>query len=209
MTLQPDGTYAITYKNVPATQSILFKICENHGWDVSYGTAAGANVEFKVTAPCDVTITFNPETKEIKVIGDSAQMITEFVVDYIEVVGSSQGGFEVTWDPGTSVKMTKTQDKVWSVTFEELDNNTEYTFKFAANGSWANNWGVAKDGTTEVKLDEAVAATFDGDNIKFTVVADPALAETSDVTLTLDLTNYDSTAHTGAVFTISPQLNAN
>ena len=61
----------------------------------------------------------------------------------------------------------------------------------------------------DVKLDEAVAATFDGDNIKFTVVADPALAETSDVTLTLDLTNYDSTAHTGAVFTISPQLNAN
>ena len=98
--------------------------------------------------------------------------------------------------------MTKTGDKVWSALFEEMDNNVEYTFKFAANGTWANNWGVAKDGSTVVTLDTPIAASFDGDNIKFTVAVDPAVSEASDVTLVLDLTNYDSNTHEGAVFTI-------
>ncbi|MBQ6387987.1 MAG: dockerin type I repeat-containing protein, partial [Ruminococcus sp.] len=82
--------------------------------------------------------------------------------------------------------------------FEEVDTNTDYMFKFAANGAWDINWGVVKD--TEAKLNEANPAQYNAeDNIQFNVESEDDICN---VTLRLDLTKWDTIKKGGATYTI-------
>lgn len=61
---ESNGIYTFTKAGVElsADDEIMFKVVENHSWDISHGTAEGENVYYKVnvTGTHDVTITFDP-----------------------------------------------------------------------------------------------------------------------------------------------------
>ena len=50
--------------------------------------------------------------------------------------------------------MTETSEgsKVYQIKFESLDAYENYQFKFAANGSWADNWGLPEQGIRQQVL---------------------------------------------------------
>ena len=84
---------------------------------------------------------------------------------------------------------------VYEITYEEVDANTDLQFKFAANGTWVLNWGY----TGDVAFDTPTEAHFDGGNI---IVNYESESDYFDLTLRLDLTNWDADKRTGAKFTV-------
>ena len=71
MVNQGDGTYAISFKDVTFEQpgTILYKVCEDKGWAVSYGFS-GENADYvvkKAGTAEEVTFTFNPAAQGYKV----------------------------------------------------------------------------------------------------------------------------------------------
>ena len=123
-----------------------------------------------------------------------------YKIDSITAVGGGQGNFlnGIIWDPAAAEnRMTEVKPGVYEITYEDVDTNTEYQFKFAANGGWDINWGLVKD--TEAKLNEANPSQYNGENILFNVESED---DTCNVTLQLDITNWDTTKKTGATYTI-------
>ena len=156
------------------------------------------NYDFMLTKDCDVTVTYNPQTGEINVYGDGV-IPPVYNISYMTAVGAGQGNFlnGITWDPAAADRMTEVKPGVYEITYEDVDTNTEYQFKFAANGGWDINWGLVKD--TEAKLNEANPSQYNGENILFNVESED---DTCNVTLQLDITNWDTTKKTGATYTI-------
>ena len=146
MTKGDDGKYTITFNDVQPAENVEFKVVVNHSWDESYGDKTGANVKFNVTEACDVTVTFDPETKEITVAGDGVTQDTELVVDVVRAVGNGQDNWlnDVNWNPDDDINaMSKVADGVYEITFNDVDEDLNYQIKFAVNGGWANNFGAA------------------------------------------------------------------
>ena len=196
MTLQDDGTYAITYTNVPVQNNIAFKVVKNGSEWIGKD---GNNVVFNVTSECDVTITYNPETGEITVTGDGVSFTTELEYEKVFAVGNGEGTWlnGINWNPGAAEnEMTEVADDVWEITFTDVPAGFSRQVKFVLDGdvdNWAKNFG----GTFEdfgVETD----ADWGGGNITFDTTE-----ETQDITLRLDLTNFDYATKSGAKFTIS------
>ncbi len=192
-----DGLYTKTFANVPEGESYQFKVVENlsSGTQNWYGDGEN-NITFNVTATCDVKVTFDASTKEITVSGDHAEVPTGLEINSMRVVGNGDGSWlnGVNWDPADDANlMTETSEGVYEITFEDVEAYDNYQVKFAANGSWAENWGGTYAGSG-VETD----AAYNSDNI---VVVVPY--ELADVTLKLDLTNFDYATKTGAKFTVT------
>ena len=115
----------------------------------------------------------------------------------MRTVGNGDGNWlnGVAWDPAADENlMTEVSPKVYEITYTDLDAFENYQVKFAANGSWAANWGGIYGGSGIES-----EATFNSyDNITIEVPY-----ELADVTLRLDLSNYDHTTKTGATFTVT------
>ena len=163
-----------------------------HGKDGGEG-----NVDFGLSKDCDVTVTYNPVSKAITVTGAG---VTEpsYALDYVTAAGSGYGNFlnGVNWDPAEeSNRLTMVSPNVYEITYEEVDANTDLQFKFAANGGWVLNWGY----TGDVAFDTPTEAHYDGGNI---VVNYESLNDYFDLTIRLDLTNWDAEKRTGATFTV-------
>lgn len=195
-----DGDYYVkTFEAVEPAEGLQIKIVENPadgGEQVWIGDATGNNITFNVTEVCDVTVTYDPVTGDIEVLGDYVQMVTELKVDSMRVVGNGDGTWlnGVNWGVADDANlMTEVSDKVYQIIYEDVEMFDGYQFKFAANGSWADNWGGAFEA-----LDVATDANYNGDNISFEVAYDLA-----DVTITLDLTDFNYADKTGAKFTVS------
>ena len=204
MSKQEDGTYAITVANVqPGTANYQFKVVKYAGGDVNQVQWIGSNgtdynYEFMVKQACDVTVTFNHETNEINVTGEGVGP-AEYPIDKITAVGSGQGNFlnGVSWDPkDESNKMDEVAPRVYEITYYDVDSNTEYQFKFAANGDWGMNWGSDEP---EVNVNTTYDAYYNSGSIYFYPESD---VDYVSVTLKLDLTNWNSSTKTGATFTI-------
>ena len=76
MTKGSDGNYTITVPSVKAVTGAVYEVkvvefkngdTENPIWHGVPGT--GNNVDFGLKSDCDVTVTYNPSTGEIKVTG--------------------------------------------------------------------------------------------------------------------------------------------
>ncbi|MDO4893499.1 MAG: dockerin type I domain-containing protein, partial [Eubacteriales bacterium] len=157
------------------------------------------NYDFMLSQDCDVTVTYNPATGEINVTGDGV-IPPVYNISKITAVGAGQGNFlnGIVWDPDAADnQMTEVKPGVYEITFEDCDTNTDYQFKFAANGGWDMNWGLVKD--TEAKLNEANPSQYNGENILFNVESEE---ETVNVTLQLDISNWDTVKKGGATYTI-------
>ncbi len=204
MTKGADGNYTITVPSVKAVDGAIYQVKvvqfvdgdpENMIW---HGKDGGeGNVDFALSKDCDVTVTYNPVSKAITVTGAG---VTEpsYALDYVTAAGSGYGNFlnGVNWDPAEeSNRLTMVSPNVYEITYEEVDANTDLQFKFAANGGWVLNWGY----TGDVAFDTPTEAHYDGGNI---VVNYESLNDYFDLTIRLDLTNWDAEKRTGATFTV-------
>jgi len=204
MTKGQDGVYSVVVEDVVAEEGALYQVKvvqfvegdpSNAIWHGMDGTSL--NVDFMLNADCDVTVTFNPQTQEIAVTGEGVISPT-YQIDYLTAVGNGQGNFlnGIVWDPAAKEnKMTEVNKGVYEITFEECDTNTEYQFKFAANGSWDVNWGLA----TDVVYNTPMEATYNGDNALLNVESE---VDYFNVTLRLDISNWDAAKKTGATITV-------
>ena len=149
------------------------------------------------------TICLNAGTYKISVTKDLKMTITgeETVVpeklEYTAVyaVGNGSGNWMngENWNPAAEAnKMTKVSDDVWEITFSAVPAGEDYQVKFAIDGAWTHNFG----GTFSAFAEETVAA-YDGANITF------ATTDTQDITLKLDLTNFNLATKEGAKFTVT------
>ena len=204
MTDNGDGTYTKVFTDVQPAEGVQLKVVENaaDGTQTWIGDATGNNVTFDVTAACDVTVNFDSATKEITVTGDGVKFVTELVIDSINAVGNGDPEDEsgwlngAAWDP-TANAMTEVADKVYEITFNNVTAYDNYQVKFAANGAWTDSWGCEEENFT-AESGVAFDAAYNGQNIVVNVPYDLA-----DVTLRLDLTNFDYATKTGAVATVT------
>ena len=102
----------------------------------------------------------------------------------------------VAWDP-TANEMEQVADKVYEITYHNVPEFDNYQVKFAANGKWADSWGSAEEGFTP-ESGVAFDAVYNGQNL--TVNVPYALA---DVTLRIDLSNFNYATKLGAVATVT------
>ena len=187
MTANGNGTYSKVFSNVePGTYN--FKVTDGT-WSNSWGKN-GSNYDFAVTTKCDVTITFNKDTKEITVTGAGVGAAT-LTVEKIIIAGTANICGEAYKENLATNQMTA-NGKVYTKTYTGLAKG-DYEIKFCANGSWDNNWGGTFE-TSGVVAD----AEHNGDNIAFGITYTEATVEVK-----LDLTNYDHSTKQGAKFTIT------
>ena len=204
MTKGEDGVYSVVVPEVAAEEGALYqvKVVQFVGGDPANAVWHGMdgtdlNYDFMLNADCDVTVTYNPETGEIDVTGDGVTAPV-YKIEYITAVGGGQGNFlnGITWDPADeSNKMTEVSEGVYEITYEECDTNTDLQFKFAANGGWDINWGLA----TDVVYNTPMEAAYNGGNALLNYESEE---EYFDVTLRLDITGWDTIKKTGAKITV-------
>ncbi len=200
MTPNGDGTYSITFYDTLAYEySLQLKVVENlpDGIQNWIGDKTGNNITFNIVSECDVTVTYNPDTNEITVTGDGVQMVTDIEIDTMRAVGNGDGTWlnGVCWDPIDDKNlMTEITDKVYTITYEDVEKFENYQVKFAANGSWNDNWGGIYQGSGI----ESEAVYNSMENITIDVPY-----ELADITLTLDLSDFDYSTKTGAKFTVT------
>ena len=101
----------------------------------------------------------------------------------VYVVGNGSDGNwlnGVAWDPGAAGNKMTEQNGVYSITFNDVDANSELLFKFAINGSWDVNYGCTSWDANELNktLSNIEAG---GANFKF------GLTEKADVTISFNL----------------------
>ena len=206
MTKGEDGVYTAVVPNVESAVGALYqvKVVQFVGGDPANAVWHGMdntdlNYDFMLSQDCDVTVTYNPATGEINVTGDGV-VPPVYNISKITAVGAGQGNFlnGIVWDPDAADnQMTEVKPGVYEITFEDCDTNTDYQFKFAANGGWDMNWGLVKE--TEAKLNEPNPAQYNSDNILFNVESEE---DTVNVTIQLDISNWDTVKKGGATYTI-------
>ena len=199
MTANEDGTYSKVYTDVKVMNDYQLKITATDaaGATTWYGVDGGEdNFTFHVVEVCDVTVTFNPATLKTSVTGAGVEIPTSIDIDAIRTVGNGDGTWlnGVNWDPADdSNTMTEIAPNVYEITYTDIEEFDNYEFKFAANGSWAVNWGGTYAGSGV-----ETNAEFNKGNITVDVPY-----EMADVTIRLDLTNFNFADKTGAKFTVT------
>ena len=200
MTKGDNGAYSFTTHMKPVNLA-EFKIIKNHEWDESLGDYVKM---FRVKQACDVTITFEPQTNQINVIGDGVEFPPKLEIDKIVAAGDGSGNWlnGVKWDSDSAAnKLSEVADGVYEITFNNVAPKDEYAFRFTANGNWAANWGGAENNKAESST--AYDALFDGNDIKFSVTDGNAT-----VKLQLDLSNFNESDKTGAKYTVTVTYSA-
>lgn len=128
--------------------------------------------------------------------------------DAVYVAGNGTEGSAwmngVTWDPlAEANKMTKVEgkDDVWEIVFKDVPAGEDYLFKFIPSGEWSANeetkWSVNFGGEFFAYGIETPAEFNSGNNIAFKTIA-----EKQDITLRIDLSQYNTSTQTGAKFTV-------
>ena len=199
--------YTKTFTAVPVGKSYQLKVVANTGDEQKWIGLDGTdnNVTFDVETACDVTVTFDPATNKITVTGDGVKMVTDLEVNSITVVGNGEDNWlnGVAWGVDAEVNhMTQVSDKVYQIKYENIESADDaYQFKFAANDDWAASWGLPEQSATPIG--EEFDLTFNGQNMLLNTVS-AGFEEDSlvDVTITLDITNFDYSTRSGAKATV-------
>ncbi len=197
-----DGeVYKLVFPGVAVGDNYQIKVVKNGTeW---IGDPTGSNITFHVKSICDVTVTYDPATDEITVTGSGVEIPTDLEIVDMYAVGNGNGNWlsDSMWDPSnTSNRMTEISEKVYQIKYENVPEGSGYQVKFAANGSWADNWAGTFSESGTVTGAEYNAYT----NITFDVTY--AFA---DITLTLDLSGYNHATKQGATFIVSIEEAAN
>ena len=204
MTDNGDGTYTKVFTNVQIADSLQIKVVENtaDGGQNWIGDNGGDNnITFNVLAACDVTVTYDSNTRKITVSGDGVQIVSDIEIKSMHAVGNGDPDDEswlngVAWDP-TANEMEQVADKVYEITYHNVPEFDNYQVKFAANGKWADSWGGAEEGFTP-ESGVAFDAVYNGQNLTVNVPY-----EFADVTLRIDLSNFNYATKLGTVATVT------
>ena len=203
MTDNGDGTYTKVFTNVQIADSLQIKVVENtaDGGQNWIGDNGDNNITFNVLAACDVTVTYDSNTRKITVSGDGVQIVSDIEIKSMHAVGNGDPDDEswlngVAWDP-TANEMEQVADKVYEITYHNVPEFDNYQVKFAANGKWADSWGSAEEGFTP-ESGVAFDAVYNGQNLTVNVPY-----EFADVTLRIDLSNFNYATKLGAVATVT------
>ena len=204
MTDNGDGTYTKVFTNVQIADSLQIKVVENtaDGGQNWIGDNGGDNnITFNVLAACDVTVTYDSNTRKITVSGDGVQIVSDIEIKSMHAVGNGDPDDEswlngIAWDP-TANEMEQVADKVYEITYHNVPEFDNYQVKFAANGKWADSWGGAEEGFTP-ESGVAFDAVYNGQNLTVNVPY-----EFADVTLRIDLSNFNYATKLGAVATVT------
>ena len=204
MTDNGDGTYTKVFTNVQIADSLQIKVVENtaDGGQNWIGDNGGDNnITFNVLAACDVTVTYDSNTRKITVSGDGVQIVSDIEIKSMHAVGNGDPDDEswlngVAWDP-TANEMEQVADKVYEITYHNVTAFDNYQVKFAANGTWADSWGGAEEKFTP-ESGVAFDSVYNGQNLTVNVPY-----EFADVTLRIDLSNFNYATKLGAVATVT------
>ena len=203
MTDNGDGTYTKVFTDVQIADSLQIKVVENtaDGGQNWIGDEGDNNITFNVVAACDVTVTYDSNTRKITVSGDGVQIVSDIEIKSMHAVGNGDPDDEswlngVAWDP-TANEMEQVADKVYEITFKNVSKFNNYQVKFAANGKWADSWGGAEENFTP-ESGVAFDAVYNGENLTVNVPY-----ELADVTLRIDLSNFNYATKLGAVATVT------
>ena len=198
-----DGTYTKVFTDVQIADSLQIKVVENtaDGGQNWIGDEGDNNITFNVVAACDVTVTYDSNTRKITVSGDGVQIVSDIEIKSMHAVGNGDPDDEswlngVAWDP-TANEMEQVADKVYEITYHNVTAFDNYQVKFAANGTWADSWGGAEEKFTP-ESGVAFDAVYNGENL---IVNVPY--ELADVTLRIDLSNFNYATKLGAVATVT------
>ena len=198
-----DGTYTKVFTDVQIADSLQIKVVENtaDGGQNWIGDEGDNNITFNVVAACDVTVTYDSNTRKITVSGDGVQIVSDIEIKSMHAVGNGDPDDEswlngVAWDP-TANEMEQVADKVYEITYHNVTTFDNYQVKFAANGTWADSWGGAEEKFTP-ESGVAFDAVYNGENL---IVNVPY--ELADVTLRIDLSNFNYATKLGAVATVT------
>ena len=203
MTANGDGTYTKVFTDVQIADSLQIKVVENtaDGGQNWIGDEGDNNITFNVLAACDVTVTYDSNTRKITVSGDGVQIVSDIEIKSMHAVGNGDPDDEswlngVAWDP-TANEMEQVADKVYEITYHNVTAFDNYQVKFAANGTWADSWGGAEEKFTP-ESGVAFDAVYNGENLTVNVPY-----ELADVTLRIDLSNFNYATKLGAVATVT------
>ena len=157
MTKGDDGIYTWTKKNVALTAgTIEFKVVLGHAWGIEYPDQNWV-ATIEQNGNYDVTITFNPETKEITFTAT----IVEETEDFYTVAGAPASIFGTEWAPSNAANNMTLVDGIYTWTKEgaELKAGDVIEFKVVKNANWANCWPasnylytVEEDGTYDLTI---------------------------------------------------------
>ncbi len=157
MTKGQDGIYTWTKNNVALTAgTVQFKVVLGHDWGQEWPSSNyEANIENN--GNYDVTITFNPETKDIT-FNATAAVITD---DFYTVAGAPASLFGEEWDPEYAANNMTLVNGLYTWTKEEVElaANTFIEFKVVKNANWDTCWPasnyeytVAEDGIYDLTI---------------------------------------------------------
>ena len=101
----------------------------------------------------------------------------------VYVVGNGTGNWVngAIWDPGVAGNKMTEQNGVYSITFTNVDANSELLFKFAINGTWDVNYGCISTDANELNKTLSNIDATGGMNFMF------GLTEKADVTISFNL----------------------
>lgn len=208
MTYQGHGVFSLTYPSVAVGDGYQLKVVYNnfvYGTQNWIGDSTGNNIIFDITQVCDVTVSYDVYTSSITVSGDGVAYVTELDIKGIRVVGNGFDGWlnGAEWNPAADENlMTEISPKVYQIKYTNVEFYDGYYFKFAANGSWSDNWGDTDldyngVGDNRVSADGVFEGAYNGQNFNLIITSDFA-----DVTFTLDLTEFDYSTKLGAKVTV-------
>ena len=199
MTGQSDGTYAITVPNVPATapgQYLSVKVVkidsnDNNTWYGINGT--DANYDFMTRAKGDVTVTFDPVTKEISVTGPYVKEALTYVI-----AGSYDFLGDNSWAPERDKNvMTEQSDGTYAITVPNVPATVSGKYlsvKVVKIDSNDNNTWYGVDGTDAnydfiTTAKGSVTVTFDPLTKKISVTG-PYVEKAATFTVSGTITSY-------------------
>lgn len=188
--------YKKTFKDVAPAQGIEFKIVEYYDYGTSWIGCGDNSFIFNNLITCDITITLYPETKEVTITGEGVELITDLEIENIKLFGNGSG----TWLNGANWNiyedaniMTEIEEKIYQITFDNVEAYDYYEFKFLANNTWTDSWSGVYEGSGV----ESEAVFNNNNNIVLNAPYD-----NSDITITLDLRNFNYATKQGAKFTV-------
>ena len=163
MTRQADGTYKKTYVGVAKSDCCTLKVCQDHGWDVSFGPELDdpnpVNIEFSVpedNSQVDIILTLEGTREKdgdtipdgyVKVLVNglpaSGRVIPSETTYYVAGAADLCNG--IAWDQKAEEnKMTKRSDGCYVITFTGVNptkDGSAYQFKVVENGAWDPAYG--------------------------------------------------------------------
>lgn len=132
MTDNGDGTYTKVFTDVQIADSLQIKVVEKiqlMAAELDRYNGGDNNITFNVLAACDVTVTYDSNTRKITVSGDGVQIVSDIEIKSMHAVGNGDPDDEswlngAVWDP-TANEMEQVADKVYEITYHnvpEFDN---------------------------------------------------------------------------------------